>query len=42
MDANWNNYVEYLKDWANQHADPANMRMSPACFEEFMDNEEEE
>lgn len=38
----WNNYIEYLKDWANQHSDEMCEGMSPACYEEFLDNEYEE
>lgn len=39
---NWNNYIEYLLDWANQHRDVENMGMSPASWEEFLDWENEE
>ena len=39
--SNWNNYIEYLKDWATQHQEEANEGMSPACYEEFLDNEME-
>jgi len=36
---NWNNYIEYLKDWARQHEEIENDGMSPACYDEFLDNE---
>lgn len=39
---NWNNYIQYLKDWARQHEDIENEGMSPVCYEEFLDNENEE
>lgn len=39
---NWNNYIEYLKDWARQHEEVENEGMSPACYDEFLDNENEE
>lgn len=35
----WNNYIEYLKDWANQHSEPENEGMSPACYDEFLEND---
>lgn len=38
----WSNYIEYLKDWANQHQEPENEGMTPASWEEFLDNENEE
>lgn len=40
--SHWNNYIEYLKDWATQHIEEENEGMSPACYEEFLDNEYEE
>lgn len=40
--SNWNNYIEYLKDWARQHEEEENEGMSPVCYEEFLDNESEE
>ena len=40
--SNWNNYIEYLKDWARQHEEIENEGMSPACYEEFLENESEE
>lgn len=39
---NWNNYIEYLKDWARQHEEEENEGMSPVCYDEFLDNESEE
>lgn len=37
----WSVYISYLFEWANDHADA---RMSPACFDEWddMENDEEE
>ena len=40
--SNWNNYIEYLKDWADQHREIENEGMSPACYGEFLYNEGEE
>lgn len=38
----WNNYIEYLKDWARQHEGQEFEGMSPVCYDEFLDNESEE
>lgn len=39
---NWNNYIQYLKDWARQHEEQKFEGMSPVCYDEFLDNESEE
>lgn len=41
MIGHWSNYIEYLKDWARQHEEEEYKGMSPACYDEFLDNEEE-
>ena len=38
----WEKYIEYLKKWAEEHKDEKNAGMSPACFDEWEENEEEE
>lgn len=35
----WNAYLLYLKDWVNDHSASENFGMSPACFDEWQDNE---
>lgn len=35
----WRDYTKYLKDWADSHSDKTNFGMSPACFDEWEDNE---
>lgn len=35
----WRRYLEYLKTWADDHADPAYAGMTPACFDEWLENE---
>lgn len=35
----WARYIEYLKDWADDHADPAYAGSAPACCDEWLDNE---
>ena len=41
-DSDWNRYCLYLIRWANDHAGPEYERMSPACYDEWLDNEGEE
>ena len=36
----WDKYIEYLKKWAEEHSDEANMGMSPVCFDEWEENED--
>ena len=38
----WEQYIRYLKEWANEHSDDCYEGMSPACYEEWLDNENEE
>ena len=38
----WEEYLDYLSSWALHHSDITNYGMSPACFDEWEDNEEEE
>lgn len=37
----WRQYIEYLHEWADLHSDPAFMFGSPACYEEWVENEGE-
>ena len=38
----WARYVEYLKDWADDHADPAYAGTNPMSYAEWLDNKEED
>ena len=38
----WSGYLEYLAQWANDHADMAFYGQSPACFDEWNCNENKE
>ena len=38
----WNKYLEYLNEWAKSHSSIEFYGMSPACFDEWCDNEAEE
>ena len=35
----WKGYLDYLKEWADNHKQINNYGMSPACFDEWLDNE---
>lgn len=35
----WNKYIEYLKDWADEHKGVEFQGSSPACFDEWYDND---
>jgi len=35
----WKKYLRYLHDWAKNHNKPRFFAMTPACFEEWLDNE---
>lgn len=35
----WYDYLDYLKNWADQHADHKFSGMSPVCYDEYLDNE---
>lgn len=38
---NWGAYIAYLREWADEHKDAAFYGMSPACFDEWTDNDRE-
>lgn len=38
----WAEYLKYLREWTNDHAEPAFYGMTPACFDEWLDCEYEE
>ena len=38
----WNHYLKYLLVWANEHSDMKCKGMSPACFDEFCDNDDDD
>lgn len=38
-DSDWNRYCLYLIRWANDHGGPEYEGMSPACYDEWRDNE---
>lgn len=42
MTDKWNEYIEYLQMWACEHKSPAFAGNSPACYDEWLDNECEE
>lgn len=35
----WTSYIQYLRNWAEEHADSAYAGASPACYDEWLDNE---
>lgn len=35
----WNKYIEYLHKWADSHSGAGFAGMSPACYDEWLDNE---
>lgn len=35
----WTHYIQYLKDWAESHSESGFYSMSPATFDEWIDNE---
>lgn len=39
---NWSKYLQYLYVWAVEHSDPVFSGCSPACYDEWLDNENEE
>ena len=39
MNNYWNEYIDYLRNWAETHSDETFAGMSPACFDEWRDNE---
>ena len=38
----WQKYLKYLTNWVYDHEDGTFCGMSPASFDEFLDNEETE
>ena len=38
----WQRYLNYLADWVFDHIDEKFSGMSPACFDEWKDNENQE
>lgn len=42
MIEDWNAYIDYLIEWADDHSDPKFKGCSPACFDEFCDCELQE
>jgi len=42
MQEEWNKYLKYLKNWSETHSGTGFYGMSPACFDEWEDNEYEE
>lgn len=38
----WELYIEYLKSWADSHSDNVCMYQTPASYDEWLDNENEE
>ena len=40
--SDWQRYIAYLHEWADSHADESYGGMSPVCYDEWLDNEEEE
>ena len=39
MEDDWKQYLDYLREWANSHAGNEHKGMSPACYDEWYDNE---
>ena len=35
----WQRYIAYLKEWAETHSNERFAGMSPACYDEWLDNE---
>jgi len=35
----WSKYIEYLKDWADEHSDIEFQGSSPSCFDEWYNND---
>ena len=38
----WEKYIEYLKQWAEEHSGSEFTGMSPVCFDEWEENENTE
>mgnify|MGYP003550216568 CR=1 FL=1 len=41
-DSHWSDYIMYLLKWSSEHADKEFAGMSPACYDEWLDNEMKE
>ena len=41
-DTHWSDYIMYLLKWSSEHADKEFAGMSPACYDEWLDNEQGE
>ena len=39
MKTPWQQYIQYLKDWAEDHSSELCDGMSPVCYDEWLDNE---
>ena len=37
----WQQYINYLRNWANDHENSMFAGNSPACYDEWLDNEYE-
>lgn len=35
----WQQYIDYLREWGMMHENPASAGSSPACYDEWLDNE---
>lgn len=35
----WSDYLEYLRQWADEHSSPSNMGKAPASYDEWEENE---
>lgn len=38
----WERYIQYLISWAKDHKDEEYKGMSPACYDEFLENDDED
>lgn len=41
-DSHWSDYIMYLLKWSSEHANKEFAGMSPACYDEWLDNEKGE
>lgn len=41
-DRYWGRYIEYLRTWTDTHSDIAFCGCSPVCFDEWLNNENNE
>ena len=40
-DISWSRYIDYLYEWTDTHASAEFKGMSPACYDEWFDNDRE-